>query len=141
MFHSMQNSAQAYANVGIETEIGSADSHKLILLLFDGALLSLSMAKAHMNTKNIEEKGMAISKAINIITNGLNASLNPQVNNELVERLQSLYNYMAIRLVQANLHNQPELIDEVVRLLEELRSAWAEIAQDPAVVSWNRAAA
>lgn len=141
MFYSMPNPVQTYMDIGIETEVKSADPHKLIMLLFDGALLALSKAKAHMIAKNIAEKAAAISHALNIINQGLNASLNPETNTELVERLQALYNHMAVRLVQANLNNQPELIDEVVSLLEELRSAWAEIAQDPAVVSWNRAAA
>ena len=45
------------------------------------------------------------------------------------------------RTIRANLKNDPAALDEVGRLLAELRSAWAEIAQDPAVASSSKAAA
>ena len=110
-------------------------------MLFDGAIVTLASARRHMEEKNLPLKGADISKAINIIINGLRASLDLQVGGELSERLYALYDYMAERLLHANLHNDPAAIEEVSHLLGELRSAWEEIAADPAVVSANRAVA
>ena len=135
------NPASAYAKVGVETGVTAASPHKLILMLFDGAIMALGSATRHMAEKNIAAKGQDISKAIEIITNGLRVSLDLEAGGELAERLFALYDYMTVRLLHANLHNDTAAIEEVSRLLGELRSAWEEIAADPAVVSANRAAA
>ena len=135
------NPASAYTQVGVETGVTAASPHKLILMLFDGAIMALGSASRHMAEKNIAAKGQDISKAIEIITNGLRVSLDLEAGGELADRLFALYDYMTVRLLHANLRNDLAAIEEVSGLLNELRSAWEEIAADPAVVSANRAAA
>lgn len=130
MFGSMRSGANAYANVGVETGVMAASPHKLIAMLFDGALVALSTALVQMKAKNIAAKGKAISKAISIIDNGLRASLDKNVGGEIALSLDALYEYMSSRLLQANLDNQPALIEEVQRLLTELKSAWEAIDPD-----------
>lgn len=129
--------ASAYARVGLETSMHEANPHKLILMLFDGAIFSLASASNHMRTSNVAEKGLAISKAIDIITNGLQASLDFEAGGELAERLGALYEYMTNRLLHANLKNDAAALKEVSGLLSELRGAWEEIANDPAIPSRN----
>lgn len=141
MFSSPSYSAKAYAKVGIETDVLSANPHKLILMLFDGALLAISSAKLHMEQKHIPEKGQAISQAINIINDGLKASLDLNAGGDLAERLNALYDYMCTRLLYANLQNSIAALDEVSRLLGEIKGAWLEIADNPAVHSKNQVAA
>ncbi|MBP9227165.1 MAG: flagellar export chaperone FliS [Sulfuritalea sp.] len=135
------SAAQSYAKVGVETGVAAADSHRLILMLFDGALLAVAKAGSAMEQKRIAEKGQIISHAIDIIANGLKASLNFAAGDELANRLAALYDYMCNRLLYANLKNDAAALNEVGRLLAELRSAWVEIAQDPAVASASKAAA
>ena len=77
---------------------------------------------------NISLKGSHISRAIDLISNGLKASLDMESGGELAERLAALYDYMAQRLLWANLKNETAPLDEVLNLLNELRGAWAEIA-------------
>ncbi len=131
MFATMHNPKAAYDRVGIETGVETADPHKLILMLFEGALLAVASASLHMkrneNAGDLARKGEAVSKAINIITNGLKASLDQEAGGELSARLAALYDYMGERLLQANLHNQPAILDEVSHLLAELKDAWAQI--------------
>jgi len=127
MFGTAQRAINAYANVGLETGVEAADPHKLVLMLYEGALLALAEAKRHMASREIAAKGQALSKAVMIIDSGLKASLDINAGGELGERLAALYDYMSERLLQANLHNRPELIDEVSRLLTELRGAWEQI--------------
>lgn len=131
MFATMHNPKAAYDRVGIETGVETADPHKLILMLFEGALLAVASASLHMkrneNAADVARKGEAISKAINIITNGLKASLDQSAGGELSVRLAALYDYMATRLLYANQHNQPAVLDEVSHLLAELKDAWAQI--------------
>jgi len=126
MFASAQRAINAYSNVGIETGVQAADPHKLILMLFEGAMLALVDAKYQMGRRETAAKGASLSKAIMIIEQGLKASLDTSAG-ELSENLAALYQYMCDRLLVANLHNKPEIIDEVSRLLGELRGAWEQI--------------
>ncbi|HEX7633660.1 MAG TPA: flagellar export chaperone FliS [Noviherbaspirillum sp.] len=130
MFGSTRSGASAYAKVGIETGVVAASPHKLIVMLFDGALAALATAQQHMKTGDIAAKGLAISKAIDIIYCGLRASLDHNTGGEIASNLDALYEYMTNRLLAANLNNQPEIIDEVQRLLHDLRSAWESIAPE-----------
>lgn len=135
MFGAFPNRAAAYAKVSVETGVTTADPHKLILMLFDGALLQVRTAGVSMQNKDIPAKGQAISRAIEIIINGLKVSLDMNAGGELAGRLAALYDYMSDRLLYANLHNSQPALDEVNRLLETLREAWAEIKGHPEVVA------
>lgn len=117
----------AYKDVGLETSVMGADPHKLIALLFQGALLAISEAKYEMQNRHMEAKGKAISKAIAIIGEGLQASLDMKVGGELAQNLFGLYSYMNKRLTDANINNDPAMLDEVTRLLAELQDAWNTI--------------
>ena len=123
--------AHSYAQVGLQSGVMSASPHQLITLLFDGAKTAIAMARHHMAHKEIAAKGKAISKAINIVDNGLKASLDAEAGGaagaELVANLSALYDYISQRLMQANLRNDPALLDEADRLLENIGSAWREI--------------
>jgi flagellar protein FliS len=123
----MKRGVNAYANVGLETGIASASPHKLIVMLYDGALVALLSAKTNIAANNIAAKGTAISKAITIIDNGLRASLDKEAGGEIAANLDALYDYMSRRLLHANLKNDVPAIEEVHRLLSDLREAWVAI--------------
>jgi flagellar protein FliS len=127
MFGSTPSGANAYAKVGVETGVVAASPHKLIVMLFDGALVALATALHHMKAGNIQGKGQAISKAITIIDSGLRASLDHKAGGEIAANLDALYEYMSNRLMTANLQNQPDLIEEVQRLMQDLKGAWEQI--------------
>lgn len=119
--------AGAYARVGVESGVMSATPHQLIVLLFDGALASIRAARIQMQAGNIPEKGKAISKALDIVNNGLAAALDTERGGEVAERLASLYDYIARLLLAANLHNDEQSLTEAEGLLEEIANAWREI--------------
>lgn len=123
---------QAYQKVGVETGIEAASPHQLIVMLFDGALLAIANAGTHIQQKNVAEKGLSISRAIDIINAGLKASLDKNKGGEMAQNLDALYDYMCTRLLQANLRNDATALNEVSRLLSDIRSAWVEIANTPA---------
>ncbi len=133
MFGRHQSPSKAYKSVGYETEIDGANPHRLILMLFDGALMAVASAKRHMEHGEIPEKGAAVSQAITIIGDGLRASLDVQAGGELAEKLGALYDYMCDRLFYANVNNSTATLEEVSGLLGEIKGAWAEIGDNPAV--------
>ncbi len=96
----------------------------------NGAVAAVNIAKFEMESGEIAKKGASISKAIDIITNGLRGSLDMNEGGELAERLAALYEYMAQRLLFANLKNSTAALDEVLELLNSLRSAWEQINPD-----------
>ncbi|MFA1238452.1 flagellar export chaperone FliS [Serratia odorifera] len=122
-----RSGTQAYAQVSLESGVMSASPHQLIVMLFDGAQSALSRARILMDQGDIAGKGQAISKAINIIDNGLKNSLDHQRGGEVADNLAALYDYMKRRLLQANLHNDQQAIEEVVKLLDNIADAWRQI--------------
>lgn len=128
MFGASTNRAAAYSKVGVETGVPAASPHQLILMLFDGAILSLTSAVAALERNDIAAKGQALSKAIEIIANGLDAGLDIESGGEIAQRLAALYEYMTHRLLYANLHNSREAVEEVLELLNGLRESWRAIA-------------
>ncbi len=130
--------AATYRNVGLETQLAEASPHNLILMLYDGALIALANAQRHMDCNEVAEKGLAISRAIDIIVNGLQACLDLKSGGNIAEHLDALYDYMGQRLLHANMHNDAAALKEVAALLQELKSSWEEIANDPSVLSANK---
>lgn len=124
---------KAYAKIGVESGVEAADPHKLISMLYQGALLAIANAKNGILRNDIPAKGIAISKAIAIIGEGLDASLDKKVGGDLAHNLSSLYDYMCNRLLSANLNNDMAALDEVARLLNDLKGAWESIR--PATVA------
>lgn len=130
MLGSQRDAISAYREVSVDAAVEAADPHGLILLLFSGAQAAIGSARVAMQQDQIAVKGESISKAIDIISNGLKASLDLEKGGELAARLQALYDYMVLRLLQANLKNNLKALEEVSELLETIHSAWREIAPD-----------
>jgi flagellar protein FliS len=135
MFGFNSHGVNEYTRVGIETGVVAANPHKLIVMLYEGAIAASQSALIHMQNNAIADKGVALSKAIMIIENGLRISLDKKAGGEIAASLDALYEYMSNRLYMANLKNQPQLVREVIQLLTELKTAWAEIAKPPTPVS------
>jgi flagellar protein FliS len=129
MFGTKFDPIGAYGNVGIGTAVATANPHQLIVLLFEGASQAVVVARSAIEAGDIAKKGSSITKAIDIILNGLRASLNTEQGGDLARNLYALYDYMARRLLHANLHNDTAALDEVRRLLNEIHDAWVAIGK------------
>jgi len=139
-----QHAARAYATIGLETGVAAASPHAMILMLYDGALMSIREAAQHMAAGRIAERGRAISRAISIIDGGLKASLDLSRGGEIAGWLDQLYDYMNRQLLGVSLRDDAAGLAEVDGLLSELRGAWSEIANKsmpPAVALTQQAAA
>lgn len=127
MFTSFQKTRSAtYHAVDIESSVHLTDPHRLIEMLFDGAIAAVLKSGFALQQGDIAVKGQSTSRAIRIIDEGLKASLDPDVG-DISLNLASLYDYMTHTLLQANLHNRQEQYDEVLVLLKDLREAWQAI--------------
>lgn len=130
MYTNSRNAAHAYANVALETGVVSASPHQLIVMLYEGAELSVRMAIKYIKERNLEQKSAAISKASTIILEGLRAALDTSKGGDIAVQLDSLYAYMNQRLMLAHINNQTEPLEEVLGLLRELHDAWTRIGTE-----------
>ncbi len=131
MYANALHSAQAYTHVGLETNILGASPHRLIVLLYEGAELSIRMGIKHIDDGDLMKKSAAITKAASIIHDGLRASLDPAQGGEIARQLDALYDYMTKRLTLAHLRNDTAPLKEVLGLLRELREVWQQIGTAP----------
>jgi flagellar protein FliS len=118
--------AQAYGNVAIHGTTEDASPHRIIQILMESALQKIAVAKGLMRQKRITAKGAQISWAISII-DGIRASLDTEHGGEIAANLESLYDYMKLALLEANLNNDEARLDEVTVLLGQVKSGWDAI--------------
>lgn len=118
---------QHYQQVGLESAVADASPHELIRLLMQGALDYITKAKGALQRGDIATKAQMVVYAVRII-NGLSADLDIERGGEIASNLESLYDYMSRRLIEANVKNDPGLLDEVASLLREIKVGWDGIA-------------
>lgn len=112
-----------------KSAVQSTDSKEQILLkLYDGALKFLKIARRGIEQKLPKVRGENISKVLAILTE-LDTALDHQNGSELTRNLSGLYGYMIDRLTEANLKNETAPLDEAARLLNEIRSGFAQAAR------------
>jgi len=129
-----RNNINQYRQVNNYTGVTDADPHQLIQMLLDAAVGKLAIAKGILERGERAQKGEIIGQAISII-NGLQSSLDMDAGGEIATNLNDLYDYMNRRLLLANMHNDVEIVDEVISLLREIKSAWESIPFDARTAS------
>jgi len=122
----MNKKAQAYSSTQTFGSVSYADPHSLITQMFDGALKHISQAKGAIERNDIPEKGNHIGHAVAII-GSLEGCLDYEKGGDLSRNLSDLYEYMNLRLAEANINNDLEKLNEVTKLILEIKGAWVQI--------------
>lgn len=118
---------QAYRKDSIKSDLASADPHRVIQLLMQGALEKLALGKGCIERSDWEGKAAALTRASEII-NALRDALDRDVNPELVDNLESLYEYMIVRITEASIAKDTSILDQVMGLLLQIKGAWDQIS-------------
>ncbi|RTR39335.1 flagella export chaperone FliS [Shewanella canadensis] len=122
----MRKSLQSYRKVSVESEISVASPHRIIQMMFEGALQRLAQSRYAIENNDVANKGIYIGKAIGIIT-GLNNSLNMEAGGDIPTNLSALYDFMLRRVSEANLNNDVQAIDDVCDILRTIKEGWDAI--------------
>ncbi|RBO84884.1 flagellar protein FliS [Marinomonas aquiplantarum] len=117
---------QAYRKDSLKSDLASADPHRVIQLLMQGALEKLALGKGCIERSDLEGKADALTRAVEII-NALRDALDREANPELVDNLESLYEYMTVRITEASVSKDITIIDQVMNLLLQIKGAWDQI--------------
>ncbi|MEO0435478.1 MAG: flagellar export chaperone FliS [Pseudomonadota bacterium] len=118
----------AYRSIGTQSGITDANPHQLIAMLMEGALDRIASAKGAMNRGDISTQGELVGKAIGII-DGMRASLDLDQGGDIAANLRDLYDYMERRLLEGAARADSEALDEVSRLMRELKVGWDGIVE------------
>ena len=106
-----------------KTNVITADPKRLVLMCYEGVIENLEIAKNRYADKDYEGKALVIKKAQDII-NELMCSLDFEKGGSIAGNLESLYNYMIRRIIHADVNSDINAIEEVIGILNELKSAW-----------------
>lgn len=120
---------EGYGRGAVESEVNFASPHRIIQMLMEGALSKIATAKGCIARNDIAEKSRQITWGMNIIQ-GLRTSLDAQKGGEVAANLDSLYEYMGRRLLEANVTNDVGILDEVSSLLMEVKAGWDNIPSE-----------
>ncbi len=118
-----------YASNYIETAVSEASPHKLVEMLYAGAIKNMNLAKVFMAQKNFEKKSEHINKALSII-NALRAGVELEKGGEVAENLYRVYDYCYRRLLTASSKNDAAAIDEVLGHITGINEAWMEMPEN-----------
>ncbi|MCI8210558.1 flagellar protein FliS [Pseudomonas sp. S25] len=117
-----------YQKIGSQAQTSEASPHRLVQMLMQGGLDRMAQAKGAMARKDLPNKGIFISKAIAIIgglREGLDLDKDPT---DALRNQDNLYHFMMKRLTEANVKNDPKILDEVAGLLITVKEGWDAIA-------------
>ncbi|MBP2027773.1 flagellar protein FliS [Acetoanaerobium pronyense] len=106
-----------------EQSVSTATPEELTLMLYNGCIKFMNLAKIFMDEKNLEKVNINIQKAQDII-NELNLTLNMDI--EISTNLRQLYDYVNSRLVDANINKDKVALDDAKTIVSEMRDTWKE---------------
>lgn len=116
----LQNALNSYQKAQVYDEM---DPHKLIFLLYEGAIKRIKLARQGVVDKDPKKRGENLGKAIAIVSE-LNASLDDSINTEEIQFLRGLYTSMLIELPKVSVTNDITILDRSERYLNELKRIW-----------------
>lgn len=119
----------AYQSVSVHGNVAAADPHKLVLMLMDGILERLAVARSSVERGDVARMAQLLHSCTTLIAE-LRGSLNLKQGGELAHNLGDLYDYMARKLIRANAEKNAEYMREIASLLGEVRSAWVAIGPE-----------
>ncbi|MCL1125460.1 flagellar export chaperone FliS [Shewanella surugensis] len=122
----MRSSLQSYRKVSVDSGISVASPHRIIQMLFSGALERLAQAKCAIEQDDTVKKGEAIGKAISIVA-GLNGSLHMETEGDVANNLNALYDFMLQQMSYANVNNDVKAVDDVMDILRVIKEGWDAI--------------
>jgi flagellar protein FliS len=109
-----------------ETAISTQNRGRLIVMLYDGAIKFLRQAILDLQQGDFAAKGRHISRAQDILFE-LNTVLDMDKGGQIAENLRSLYSFMQRHLTEASIRKDPQMIQEVIGMLEELNQSWRTV--------------
>jgi flagellar protein FliS len=109
-----------------QQEVFSANRGDLLLMLYDGCIKQLKLARLFIEEKGIEDANNALIKAQNIISELMNGlDMQYEISGQLLE----LYSFFRLQLIQANIRKDASLVEPILEMMTDLRETWRQAIQ------------
>lgn len=102
----------------------TATPEELTLMLYEGAIKFMNIAKYSMENKDLERTHSSLMRAQDIIME-LNYSLD--MNYEISKEFRSLYDFVLSKLVDANIKKSIESLEEALIIINDMKDTWKEV--------------
>ena len=119
-------SHRAYADTQRETSVSSAKPVELVAMVYQRLLDHLQTGKIQMTEG--ADSSEALTKAIDLITTGLESCLDKEKGGEIAQNLAFIYDWAGKEIIRARLRRDPEMIQGVINAFVPLAEAWLEHA-------------
>ena len=106
-----------------DNAVSTQSNGRLVAMLYNSAIKFMILAIMEMEKKNDKAKGRYINKALDIIDE-LNAALDMDAGGAIANNLRKRYILMSNRLSRANIKSDPQMVCDVIKLMEELNKIW-----------------
>jgi flagellar protein FliS len=117
---------RTYAANQRETSVSSAKPVELVAMVYQRLLDHLQTGKAQMAAG--EDSSESFTKAIDLITTGLESCLDKEKGGEIAQNLAFIYDWASKEIIRARLRRDPEMIQGVINAFVPLAEAWMEHA-------------
>ena len=117
---------RTYADNQRETSVSSAKPVELVAMVHQRLLDHLQAGKTQMAAG--EDSSESFTKAIDLITTGLESCLNKEKGGEIAQNLAFIYDWAGKEIIRARLRRDPEMIQGVINAFVPLAEAWMEHA-------------
>lgn len=133
----MNAKLKGYTKGSLQTRVAGADPYQLVQMLMAGVLENLNYAKGAIQRKDLEKKSHYLSRA-QAIVDSLRYSLDDTAGSDAAGNLRELYMYMSTRIADASIELDVDIINEVARLMLDIKSAWDQIPMEQRDVAMNQ---
>jgi len=110
-----------------QQDILTANPMELIVMLYDGTIKQLKLARIAIESDNIEKANISLRKAQDIIAELLNSL---DLNYEIAKDLMDLYRFIIQELIDINMTKKTDKIQPIINILDQLRKSWAEVSKN-----------
>lgn len=124
-----QRFLQQYTNTNVQTAVESATPHRLVQMLYEGALDRIAQAKGAMMRKDFEAKARLTNRVIDILSS-LRAGLDLEKGGDVASNLEALYGFMIEQVYKASRHNSSDMLEETAEILRTVKAGWDEMPEE-----------
>ena len=104
----------------------TASPAELVVMLYEGCIKQLKLAKIHIEAKNVEGANNSFQRAQDIITELV---MGLDFNYDIAKELLNLYEFIQHAIIDMNISKDIKQVDPVIEILDDLRTAWVEVVK------------
>jgi len=108
-----------------ENAVRSATPIELVVILFDAAIDDMRRAVSAIKSSDIEQRAIAIRHAM-LILQQLQGTLDFEQGGPVARQFEQFYNLVRAKVLESQLRNSPELMQQQIRFMSEVRDCWVE---------------